>query len=79
MTKKRFTAFIHAHKSKILPLLGDEKVADLLEEEYNDEDVHQYEEINDQPAGYVSNDEFETLTSVLTIEQNQSEAETASA
>jgi hypothetical protein len=43
-----------AHKSKIVPLLGDGKIADKLEEEVNDEDVHSFDEINKQPPGYAS-------------------------
>uniref|UniRef100_A0A093VG44 Lymphoid-specific helicase n=1 Tax=Talaromyces marneffei PM1 TaxID=1077442 RepID=A0A093VG44_TALMA len=49
--ERRFTPFIVAHKSKILPLLGDEKIADKLEEEVIDEDIHQYERLHNQPAG----------------------------
>lgn len=49
-----------AHKSKILPLLGDEKIADKLEEEVIDEDIHQYERLHNQPAGYMLNADLDT-------------------
>ncbi|KUL91016.1 hypothetical protein ZTR_00722 [Talaromyces verruculosus] len=49
--KRRFTPFVHFHKYKIIPLLGDEKIADSLIEEFSDEDIYEYEKLNDQPAG----------------------------
>jgi hypothetical protein len=60
---------VHAYKSKILPLLGDEKVADLLEEEVNDAEIYEYERLHDQPAGFVWTIISNAFARSLTFEQ----------
>lgn len=49
----RFTPFMLAHKAKILPLLGDEDITDILEEERGDANVYEYETFHDQPTELV--------------------------
>ncbi|EED22982.1 nucleosome remodeling complex ATPase subunit (Snf2h), putative [Talaromyces stipitatus ATCC 10500] len=50
-TTTKFTAFIRHYKEKILPLLGDADIADLLEEEEYPDKFYQYQQLNDQPTG----------------------------